>query len=276
MGAVKRSTIILNTIDKLIEAVGQDPAERDNELKETEDKIQKDMQEIFTEQEQTFMAKFEKAQKHFTESATDDMNRYLDETFTVTASKHAEKIKEGNQEAMKKAGTRLIAALGLDISFNLEQQRAVEYLQKHAAEMVSSINETTRARVKTIVVKGMQEGKSYGQVASELRERFEEFRVGRPQHHIRGRAEHIAVTEAAHGYEAGNREAADQIEDAGITLEKFWQTVGDDRVSDGCQQNERAGWIDKNQAFPSGHQRSPRFPGCRCHVQYRRKPDNTN
>jgi CBS domain-containing protein len=40
--------------------------------------------------------------------------------------------------------------------------------------------------------------------------------------------------------------------------------MGDDRVSDGCIENGNAGWIDNKEAFPSGHQFPPRFPGCRC------------
>jgi hypothetical protein len=54
-------------------------------------------------------------------------------------------------------------------------------------------------------------------------------------------------------------------------MEKRWLTVGDDRVSDGCKDNQRAGWIALNDAFPSGDDRPLRFPGCRCVVQYRRK-----
>ena len=45
---------------------------------------------------------------------------------------------------------------------------------------------------------------------------------------------------------------------------KRWMNMGDDRVSDGCIENGNAGWIDNKEAFPSGHQFPPRFPGCRC------------
>lgn len=52
-------------------------------------------------------------------------------------------------------------------------------------------------------------------------------------------------------------------------MEKRWSTIGDNKVSEGCQINEAEGWIPFDQPFTSGHMTSPRFPGCRCGVQYR-------
>lgn len=109
-------------------------------------------------------------------------------------------------------------------------------------------------------------------MAREISSRFEEFAVGKPQQHIDSRAHLVAVTETAEAYEEGNRIAAKQIQQQGITMEKFWLTVKDNRVSDGCDENMDAGWIGIDEAFPSGHQRPPRFPGCRCDTLYRRKP----
>ncbi len=53
-------------------------------------------------------------------------------------------------------------------------------------------------------------------------------------------------------------------------MEKRWSTVGDDKVSTGCLDNEGDGWIPLDDEFNSGHERPPRFPGCRCGVQFRR------
>ena len=52
-------------------------------------------------------------------------------------------------------------------------------------------------------------------------------------------------------------------------MEKRWSTIGDNRVSEGCTQNESGGWIPFEDAFISGHLTAPRFPGCRCGLQYR-------
>jgi len=54
------------------------------------------------------------------------------------------------------------------------------------------------------------------------------------------------------------------LQSAGLPMEKSWLTSRDGRVSDGCMQNEDAGWIPLDDAFPSGDMRPLRFPGCRC------------
>ena len=40
-------------------------------------------------------------------------------------------------------------------------------------------------------------------------------------------------------------------------------------ASDGCDENAAAGWLPLAAAFPSGHQRPLRFPGCRCDLLMR-------
>lgn len=148
--------------------------------------------------------------------------------------------------------------------FNLENPRAVEYARKRAAEAISEINETTRREVRKIIAEGLETGMSPAQVAQRLADKFVQFAVPRPGKRIPNRATLIAVTEMANAYCSGSLQLGQELQQSGIVMVKHWLTVGDDRVSDGCRQNEKAGWIPINDAFPSGHQRPPRFPGCRC------------
>lgn len=148
--------------------------------------------------------------------------------------------------------------------FNLENPRAVEYARKRAAEAISEINETTRREVRKIIAEGLETGMSPAQVAQRLADKFVQFAVPRPGKRIPNRATLIAVTEMANAYCSGSLQLGQELQQSGIAMVKHWLTVGDDRVSDGCRQNEKAGWIPINDAFPSGHQRPPRFPGCRC------------
>jgi hypothetical protein len=54
----------------------------------------------------------------------------------------------------------------------------------------------------------------------------------------------------------------------GATLKRS-ETVGDDRVCDDCDQNERDGWININDAFSgSDTEDVPHHPNCRCGVEY--------
>ena len=75
--------------------------------------------------------------------------------------------------------------------------------------------------------------------------------------------------ESAQAYEAGNRAFASTLKDDGVEMEKMWTTSHDNRVSDGCAENESDGWIPIDQAHTSGDQEPPRVPGCRCYEQYR-------
>jgi len=86
------------------------------------------------------------------------------------------------------------------------------------------------------------------------------------------RAQLIARTEMSNAVNraqmASMRERITAGEQSADT-EKRWSTVGDNRVSLGCQENESDGWISLNDPFASGHEAPPRFPGCRCGLQYR-------
>ena len=176
-------------------------------------------------------------------------------------------------EAAIQTGARAaIADLSADISFSLANPRAVAFLEQYGARRVTMINETTRSEIQRMVARGVREGLSYDQVAKDITARFREFSVGKPQLHIDSRAHLVAVTEAANGYEEGNLIVGRDLRAAGIEMEHKWSTVKDSRVSEGCRANEGAGWLGIDSAFPSGHERPPRFPGCRCTTLYQRKP----
>lgn len=147
---------------------------------------------------------------------------------------------------------------------SLPNLRAQEYAKKHAAEAVTQINDTTRKEIARIVSDGVKSGASYNDIAKKIKSKFEEFAVPMPQKHVSNRAVLVAVTELANAYCEGNAQVGNYLQDNGIKMMKAWQTLEDDRVSDGCKENERVGWIPISKEFPSGHMHPPRFPGCRC------------
>lgn len=147
---------------------------------------------------------------------------------------------------------------------SLPNLRAQEYAEKHAAEAVTQINDTTRKEIARIVSDGVKSGSSYNDIAKAIKDKFEGFAVPMPQKHVPNRAVLVAVTELANAYCEGNAQVGDYLQDNGVKMMKAWQTLEDDRVSDGCKENERAGWIPIGEDFPSGHMHPPRFPGCRC------------
>ena len=147
---------------------------------------------------------------------------------------------------------------------SLPNLRARAYAKKHAAEAVTQINDVTRKEIARIVSDGVKSGTSYNDIAKAIKSKFEEFAVPAPQKHIPNRAVLVAVTELANAYCEGNAQVGDYLQSNGVKMMKAWQTLEDDRVSDGCKENEQAGWIPIDKEFPSGHMHPPRFPGCRC------------
>lgn len=179
-------------------------------------------------------------------------------------------IQETAAQALTLGAGEVLADIGMDVAFNLRNPRAVAYLEEHGAALVTQINETTRDEIKRIVTQAVDEGWSYNRTAQEIISRFSQFAVGKPQLHIDSRAHLVAVTEAGHAYEAGSAIVVQDLQDAGLVMEKSWLTVGDDRVSDGCRANQEEGWIPMSQPHQSGHMHPLRFPGCRCTELYRR------
>lgn len=164
----------------------------------------------------------------------------------------------------------VLGTIRVAVGFDLKNPRAVAWLKANpAAQRVAGINETTRGYIAALVDRAVEDGANYNELARRISERFEEMAAGRPQDHIDSRAHLIAVTEVGDAYTAGNLMAGQAIEDAGIPMEKAWDTIGDGKVSDGCQENAAAGWLPLGDAFPSGHQRPLRFPGCRCDLLMR-------
>jgi hypothetical protein len=182
-------------------------------------------------------------------------------------------IEAAARVSMELGARSTISALDMKLSFDLSNPRAVSYLQEYGARQVTHINETTREYIQTLITQAVDEGWSTQRTAEALIERFQEFAIGQPQNHIDSRAHLIAVTETGNAYAQGNLLVAQELKAAGLEMQKAWSTVGDDKVTQGCLENEATGWIEVDQAFPSGHQRPLRFPGCRCDMKFRVKKE---
>ena len=181
------------------------------------------------------------------------------------------------ETAMQRAAIEAIAAaffeaaqntgilLGVTDAFNLPFPAAEAFANARAADLVTGLNATTRARLKTLVEQAIESGWSYDRLAKEIRSQFAGFAGKAPQKHIRSRSHLVAVTELGQAYEAGSYAGAKRLNDAGIAVEKYWLTVGDDRSADGiCDSNQSAGWIPLEESYPSGHLHPLGHPACRC------------
>ncbi|MBU0777628.1 phage head morphogenesis protein, partial [Patescibacteria group bacterium] len=174
------------------------------------------------------------------------------------------------QMALVAGGDALYSDLHMVGSFNLDNPLARAYIDEHGAQLVSKVNDTTKGYIRTIIGNGLDEGWSYDKVAKSLIERFSEFAIGKPQQHIDSRAHGIAVTEIGNAYERGNFIIANDLQTAGLAMEKSWLTVGDDLVSAPCMANQAQGWIPIGEQFAGGVMQPLQHPYCRCVALYRR------
>lgn len=174
-------------------------------------------------------------------------------------------LQSGMEPAMQAGYAQQVATLGIDLQFQLDSPAAVAYLEKHAAAMVTAIDETTRDALNTIISNGIKNKLSYDQIAEQIQQQFQQFSVkGRGPSHIRSRAELIAVTEIGNAYAEASHQVGLDLAAAGLTVVHSWSNTGDKRVSAGCLANTAQGWIPIDEDFQSGHARPLRFPGCRC------------
>lgn len=284
------NSALINALDEFEEAVT-----RGNQRKKMERLIRPleiAMRKAFREQGSLLARKLRQVKRYFTEGGDpfkqhdawlnmqfsealppSELNKIWAEVTLETAKLFSLPIDAAVAKALEYGGIAMIGELGMNMKWDLKNPRAVQYLKDYGAAQVTNINETTRNYLQTLITQATEEGWSYKRTAEAIIARFEEFAVGKPQAHIDSRAHLIAVTETGNAYEEGNRIIAKDLQDAGIEMEKYWDTVGDDKVSEGCIQNEATGWIKIDQEFPSGHQRPLRFPGCRCECRYRRKKE---
>ncbi|MDP9326507.1 MAG: phage head morphogenesis protein [Candidatus Dormibacteraeota bacterium] len=206
------------------------------------------------------------------ESVSSSWQPVFDSATDASEQLFVEALDEASAAAMATGGMQAIATLGVGGSFDLASPAAQRYLENHAAELVSGIDEVTRAKVARIITDGINEGLSYEKIAGLLRDLYDGFSEYEPQAHIRDRAELISTYETASAYEAGAAASVQDIIDQGIDIEKSWLTVGDDAVDEDCQGNEDQGWVAFDETFDSGDDTPPAHPGCRCTTLYQRAP----
>jgi len=153
------------------------------------------------------------------------------------------------------------AVLGEGILETEMQRRAADYARERGAALLRldgdvNLVEYTRTRVRELVAQTIERGDSLGTLRKALQEDVA---------FSKSRANTVARTET--------REALGEAQLQGAGLmgqnEKRWVTQADLHVDDPCMKNAGAGWIGREAAFPSGKQRVPQHPNCRCNVIYR-------
>lgn len=194
--------------------------------------------------------------------ATDDD---LDRAIGLTSGAAAEQMADAIQRAFAAGHAAAAFALADPIDLDLSNPAAVAWLRDVGADRVTRINEATRQTVRRMLVDAVERGDSPMKLARQLGKTFADW--GRDGTGKRSRAELIAITETGDAYEAASQQYHDEVRRRlpDVEIEKFWLTVGDDRVSKTiCKPNSEQGWIPYDEDYQSGHSRPLGHPGCRC------------
>jgi hypothetical protein len=173
-------------------------------------------------------------------------------------------------EAAVEAGAQMLADFGLAAGFdnNFPVARVVEELKTRALTLVKGLNDTTLNRIRALLADGIENHQSYSAVARTIRDLFREMGMFAPGA-TRDRASMIAVHEIGQAYTNAQLAVGAAMQDTGLGMEKFWQTVEDDRVEAECEGNQAEGWIPFDQEFSSGDDAPLAHVGCRCAVLMR-------
>ena len=142
---------------------------------------------------------------------------------------------------------------GLEIDFGLLNPAVQEFLTSYTASEVTLIDTTTRSQIKNIIDEGVKLGKGIDEIAKDINNQYTMF--------SRTRSKLIAHNEVAQVHSQAEMLFYEESE---VVDEKSWWSANDDKVSQGCMNNQAQGNIDFDKNFQSGHQTTPRHPRCRC------------
>lgn len=191
--------------------------------------------------------------KSVRKAKVDDIARAAFEDYEKILVSFTDEVRDTLETSLTRAGKTALARVGVEIAFDLEHPRAVEFLTRHALEEATGISNRLKEEMRARIVSGVDEGLGPVDIAQDLRKFFDE--------QSDFRAERIARTEVVAGYQQGNMEGYRQ---SGVVISKKWLTAGDDRVDDDCLQNEADGEIPLDAGFSSGDDTPPVHPNCRC------------
>jgi len=205
---------------------------RDRALRPIETKLTGQMAKAFRAHRAVFMREFERVGPRILGEASPlpAIEGALEAAYRATLADFLAPIEEAAGAAIAAAAKHRVAEFGVSFAFDLKNPRAIAAIKAQAVASVEEIDATTREEIARIVTKGMEDGYNSQQVARQIVAKYDEFGAGKPQAHIRNRAELIAVTEAAEAYETGNRLVIDEMTAVGLEMEQSWSTVGDERA----------------------------------------------
>jgi HK97 family phage portal protein len=166
-----------------------------------------------------------------------------------------EEITDTHKTSLERAATQQLLRLASEVTFDLENPRAIDYIQTRGLFAVKSIDGTVKEKAKEIISRGVAEGLGPDETAKLLTQFYTE--------NANVMATRLARTELVSAYSEGNLEAG-LLDDNVVS--KRWLALPD--ADEECLINEHDGEIPKDAGFSSGDFAPPVHPNCRCDVEY--------
>jgi SPP1 gp7 family putative phage head morphogenesis protein len=144
-------------------------------------------------------------------------------------------------------------------AFDKSNPAAVDWADKHAAELIDGISETTRDDIRELVAEALDGEYDVAALADEISSLLGDD----------ARAELIARTESMTAANEGQMALWDQAQEAGLigpNAQKEWVTAGDEKLCPICDglDGEQVGLDETFDADGEDIEGPPAHPNCRC------------
>ena len=251
---------VLREIDSLIEFLEAKklPASI-NANRKLEDKFRQDMEAYFQKLEKSFpyhklaelpVQEVSPPKPIFNDGFLDDLLKAFTAELLYGVNSHMVAIYiVGSIQTMHYGATKM----GIPITYEgPPMEQAVKWAEKHCAEMVTKMEEETKARLAKVISDSIENKDNLDQLSRQIKKEFADM--------TKTRADMIAQTETNAALSKGS---IDRMHTMGIDG-KEWVCV-DDPCED-CQGNESDGIIPIDDDFSSGDSEPPGHPNCRCAI----------
>lgn len=190
-----------------------------------------------------------------------DQSEFIEKDFLDNFNTFVKMIKNAFKIWKKQIDNLLKKEVSVETWFWLKLDEIQDWAKQYSAERIKNIDDYSRKRIKNLISEWIEKGWGYNKLAEELKKDYAFSNY---------RARLIASNEIWTAYIQWKDQQFNKYRtEFGQTWWKKWVSHKDDRTTDWCLANDNEWWIEYDQDFQSWHKVSPRFPWCRCNIQYR-------
>lgn len=221
------------------------------ENRKLEDNLRKEMETYFSKLERAFpyhLLPIKEAVPPRDDGWMDDLLNAFKSELLISINSHLVKIYIAGSTQMMHYGE---TAMGIPIAYEgPPTEQAIAWAKKYCAELVTKMNEETKARLSKVISDSIENKDDLDQLSRQIKKDFADM--------TKPRADMIAQTETNNALSKGS---IDRMHTMGIDG-KEWVCVDD--PCDDCQGNSDDGVIPIDDDFSSGDSEPAAHPNCRC------------